>query len=82
MPALEIPNLPEDVFKQIETLARVRGQSVGDVAADFLRKALTGEDEAEAKLLADIRREREELAAKGVYLTKEMINEAKAWGRR
>lgn len=81
MAALEIPNLPDDVFKQIETLARVRGQPIGDVAADFLTRALTASDEAEAELLASIRRERAEFAAKGVYATKESIDDAKAWGR-
>ena len=81
MRALEIANLPDDLYEQIEKLARVRGTSVGDVAADMIARALTGADEADARLMADIRAEREELARRGVWATREDIQEAKVRGR-
>lgn len=82
MPMLEIPNLPEELYQQIETLARVRGKSVSEVAADFLAKALADDEETEARLMAEIRAEREEMAKRGVWITEEDINEARNWGRK
>ena len=81
MKALEIPNLPDDIYDQIERLARVRGTTVANVAADFLTKALTGADEAEARLMADIRADREQMAREGVWITDADIREGREWGR-
>lgn len=82
MPTLEIPNLPPEVYQQIEKLARVRGKSVADVAADFLAKALTNDDEAEARLMAEVRADRERMAQRGVRLTETELREARDADRK
>lgn len=82
MRVLEIANLSDEIYEQIEKLARVRGSSAGDVAADMIAKALTGAEEAEARLMSDIRAEREALARRGVWTTAEEVQEAKTQGRK
>ena len=79
MKSLEIPNLPDDLYAEIEKLASVRGVSVGEVAADVISKALGTETEsaAESTLMAEVRAEREATAAKGVFLTDEFLDQAK-----
>ena len=72
--------VPENLFHQIEERARTQGTTVDDQAAELLAKALA-EDPREAELLAEIRKEREEMASRGVFLTNESIAEAKSWGR-
>ena len=81
MRTLEIPNLPEPLYQQIERLARLRGRPVGDVAAEFLARGIAATEAAEETLLAEIRAEREEMARRGVFLTDEDIRRAKGWGR-
>lgn len=81
MRTLEIPNLPDELYQQIEKLARVRGKSVGEVAAEVIAKGLTGNDAAEAKLMSEVRAEREEMARRGVSITDADVRAAKAWGR-
>lgn len=39
------------------------------------------DEKREAELLEEIRKDREEMARQGVYLTDEFIQEAKRWGR-
>lgn len=72
--------IPQNLFHQIEDRARTQGTTVDDQAAELLAKALA-EDPREAELLAEIRREREEMASRGVFLTNASIAEAKRWGR-
>jgi hypothetical protein len=82
MRTLENFTLSDDLYVQLEKLARVRGTTPGDVAADFIKRALTGADEVEARLMADIRAEREALARRGFKSTAEEIQAAKLEGRK
>lgn len=81
MKTLEIANLPDEVYQHMEKLARVRGKTVGEVAADYIAKGFAAEEAAEAQLMAEIRAEREEMAKRGVFITEDDIREAKNWGR-
>ena len=81
MRTLEIPNLPDELVEQIEKLARLRGISISEQAAEFLAKGVAADDVAEQLLLAEIRLEREELARRGVRITDDEITQAKNWGR-
>jgi plasmid stability protein len=81
MRTLEVAELPDEVYEQLEKLARVRGSSVADVAADLLTKAFKGEDEAEARLMADLRADRTEMARRGVWVTQEQVEDAINRGR-
>ena len=82
MRTLEPLQLPDELYEQVEKLARVRGTSVGEVVADFVAKALTGADQEEARLMADIRADREEMARRGIWATAEHIQADKVWGRK
>jgi len=81
MRTLEPLQLPDELYEQVEKLARVRGTSVGAVVADFVAKALTGADQEEARLMADIRAGREEMARRGIWATAEQIQADKVRGR-
>ena len=81
MRTLEIANLPDELYEQIEKLARVKGRSVNELAADMLAKGLAIDSEAEATLMAKIRADREAMAQRGVRITDEDIRVAKNWGR-
>lgn len=82
MRTLEIANLPDDLYEQIEKLARVKGRSVGELAADMLAKGLSIDQEAEAALMAEIRAERDAMAMRGVKITDADIRASKNWGRK
>lgn len=86
MATLELQNVPEELVEQIRRRAESRGVSVEEQVVCDLSiippappKRTDKEEEA---LLEEIRRDREELAARGVFITKEMIDEAKNWGRK
>jgi plasmid stability protein len=79
MRTLEIANLPDELYDQIEKLARVRNRSVSELAADLLTQALTGDDAREAALLAEVRAERERMNVP--FLTEEELQRMKRWGR-
>ena len=81
MPTPEIQGLSEELYQQIHKLARVRGKPIGEVAAKFVAQGVAADEEAEQKLLAETRAEREEMARRGVFLTDQDIHEAKNWGR-
>lgn len=82
MRTLEISNLPDALYEQIEKLARVKGRSVGELAADMLAKGLSIDQEAEAALMAEIRAERDAMAMRGVKITDADIRASKNWGRK
>jgi len=73
--------VPDDLFKELEERARARGISVDGEAAELLARALD-RDKRESQLMSEIRKEREELARRGVFLTDEIIQQAKNWGRK
>jgi plasmid stability protein len=75
MKNFEIPNLPDDVYARIERRAQQVGRSPAEVAADILAREVAG-DERDAALMAEIREEREAMAARGVFLTEEFLTEA------
>jgi hypothetical protein len=72
--------VPHDLFHQIEERARAAGKSVDAQAAELLTKALADELR-ERQLLSEVRKEREAIAGRGVYLTDDSIRQAKEWGR-
>jgi len=82
MATLEIPNLPDELYREIEKLARVRGTTIAAVARDMLAKGMGGPDSREEKLLSDIRAEREAMARRGVNATEQEIREARDQGRK
>ena len=82
MRTLEAVQLPDELYEQVEKLARVRGTSTAAVVADFVAKALTGADEEEARLMADIRADREEMAHRAIWSTAEQIQADKVRGRK
>lgn len=81
MRTLEIANIPDKLYEQLEKLARVKGCSVSEMAADMLAKGLAVDPDAESALMAEIRAERDAMAKRGVWITDEDIRVAKIWGR-
>lgn len=73
-------HIPEKLFHELEARAKAIGATVDHTAAELLAKALADEA-AEAQLMAQINKERGAMAADGVFLTEELANEAKRWGR-
>jgi len=73
--------IPKSIVHRLEERARIHGKPVATEAAELLSRALD-EDEREANLLEEIRKDREEAAKQGVYITDELIREAKNWGRK
>lgn len=82
MRTLEITDLPEDVYREIEKLARVRGTSLASVAAEILARGIGSEDPEEARLLAEIRADRDAMSKRGVYATEQEIRDARDEGRK
>lgn len=75
--------LPEEVFRSLERRAAAHGLSLEEQVVSDLSTIDAGlRVLTEEELLDAIRREREELAARGVWVTNEQINAAKNWGRR
>jgi len=81
MKSLEIPNLPDEVYRQIEDRARASGKAVAELAAEMLSDAVAGDEAKEAALMAEIRAERDQMAREGIFLTPEDVQRAKQWGR-
>ena len=80
MKHLEIPDLPDEVYEVIERRARAAGHSPAVEAAEMLTRNIAAEEREEA-LLAAIRKDHEEMAAKGIFMTEEDIQAAIEWGR-
>ncbi len=72
--------VPLNLFHVLEDRAKASGKTVDDQVAEILTRALADEAK-EAELMAEIRKAREEMAARGISLTDEFIQEAKRWGR-
>jgi predicted transcriptional regulator len=81
MAALQLVDLPDEVYRRLEQLARVEGKPLSDVAARLLAKVLTPQIEEE-QLLAEIRAEREVMAKRGVFITDDDIRRGRDWGRQ
>ena len=80
MPKLEIPDLPEKTYKEIVARARRHGVPTEQEAAQILTKGIAIDDEAEAKLVAEIRRDRQ--ARGNRPITDEDIQAGRQWGRK
>jgi plasmid stability protein len=81
MRSLEIPNLPDEVYAQIEKHARLRGKSVAEHAAEILAQSLATDDADDANLLQEIRADRQRLADRGVFITDDNLRRAQESGR-
>jgi hypothetical protein len=81
MATLSKLELPDDLYHSMERRAGGEGISVAELVIRELSAMETARSLDEKKLLEDIRKERHDLAAKGVLITNEMVNEAKRWGR-
>jgi plasmid stability protein len=81
MRTLEISNLPDELYHQIEKLAQLHGRSISEEAADFLSRGLSQDDEREAKLMEEIRASREALARRDVHITSDQLRADRNWGR-
>lgn len=86
MATLEIQNMPDELIEEIRRRAIAHGlsieqQVVHDLAAMTPNPPERSDTDEEA-LLEEIRRERDALTAKGVYLTEEYLQQAKTWGRK
>jgi plasmid stability protein len=79
MPNLEIPDMPDSLYKKIAELARSKGVPVEQEVKEILAKGLAADEAAEAELMAEIRRGREALG--DIYLTEAEIQAGKRWGR-
>lgn len=80
MKNLHLTEVPDDVYDAIERRARAAGRTPEKEAAEMLARNVADEQH-EAALLEEIRKDREEMAKKGVYLTEEDIQSAIDWGR-
>ena len=80
MKQLDIPNLPDELFDRIEQRARKAGRSVAEQATEILARGLSA-DETEEALIESIRKDREQLANKGVFMTDTFLNAAIEQGR-
>ena len=80
MKNLHLTEVPDDVYHAIERRARAAGRTPEKEAAEMLARNVADEQH-EAALLEEIRKDREEMAKKGVYLTEEDIQSAIDWGR-
>jgi plasmid stability protein len=75
--------LPDELVRAIERRAAIFGHSFEEqVVSDLRFFAKEKEELAEEQLMVAVRREREELATRGVWATEEEINAAKVRGRK
>lgn len=76
MPELHLDNVPEELYRRIESLARQRRESPAAEALNLLEKAVRSEEEGEKvrAMLAEIRRTRYPLSP-GTPDSVEMLRE-------
>jgi hypothetical protein len=73
--------LPDELLAAIARRAKEQGISIEEQVVRDLTRAECTSAEDEQTLLAEIRREREAMAARGVHLTEDFLKKAKNWGR-
>ena len=82
MATLDHINLPDDLLAAIQRRATEHGVSVQEQVVQDLAQATSPADtDDESRLLDEIRREREAMAAKGIWLTDESLKQAINEGR-
>ena len=77
MATLTIKNLPDDLYAALGALASKNRRSLNSEAIVLLENSLTPVSQNRDEFLEKIRRNREDMARRGVYLTDEIIEEAK-----
>jgi hypothetical protein len=83
MATLKQLQLPDELLHSIERRAAAQDITIQEQVVRDLSLAEKGPRDVDEKaLLVLIRKEREEMAARGVYLTDELLREAKNWGRK
>lgn len=81
MKRLDIPNLPDEVYEAIAHRARAAGRTPAAEGAEILERGVEAELK-EQVLLEEIRKDRDEMARRGVFLTEEDIQSAIDRGRK
>jgi plasmid stability protein len=82
MKILQIPEVPDELYVELERRAKAEGTTLGAHAAELLARAVRVEESQEADLLAEIRAARSAMAAAGIVMTDEDLHDARNWGRR
>jgi len=77
MATLTIKNLPDDVYAALGKIAKKNRRSINSEAIVLLENSINSEPHDGTELLERIRVSREDMARRGVYLTDEIIEEAK-----
>ena len=81
MATLTIKNLPDEVYALLTRKAKRNRRSLNNEAMVRLEKSLNSEDRDVETTLERIRKNREELSRKGIWLTDEFLEFAKNEGR-
>ena len=75
--------LPDELLHAMERRAAAHGVSLEEqIVRDLQSAAKADTNEGEAVSLGAIRRDRDAMAAKGIFLTDEVLKSAREWGRR
>ena|SRR2546421_1289320 len=83
MATLTIKNFPDELYVQLTRVAKQNRRSINNEAIVSVERGLDrngldlGVFDSETELLERIRRQREELAERGIWLTEEILAEAK-----
>lgn len=77
MATLTIKNMPDEIYAALSSRAKLNRRSVNNEAIRRLEQSLDMPKQDPEKILAEIRESRERLALKGVFLTDEILEEAK-----
>ncbi|MDQ3220140.1 MAG: Arc family DNA-binding protein [Acidobacteriota bacterium] len=77
MATLTIKNLPDEIYAALSKTAKQNRRSINSEAIVQLERSVSIPKKDPEELLAEIKRSREELSRKGVYLTDEILEQAK-----
>ncbi|MBV6496092.1 MAG: Arc family DNA-binding protein [Acidobacteria bacterium ACB1] len=77
MATLTIKNLPDEIYAALSAVAKRNRRSINGEAIVQLEQGLKRSELDATALLAQIRRDRNKLAAKGVHLTDKLLAEGK-----
>lgn len=81
MATLTIKNLPDEIYAVLSRTAKRNRRSINNEAVVHLEKALADEDRDLEITIDRIRKNREKMREKGVWLTDEILERAKNEGR-
>ena len=81
MATLDGVQLPDELVDDLKRRAKLRGLSLQEQVVRDLSLARERDPAAEEALMREIREEREKLAARGVRLTDDFLDQAKRRGR-